>query len=298
MANRVYWAPSTDANIYSYLLETAAAEAGPWSTLTTILHSESTDATKYANGRFFYDHVAGTSTTWYRVTAIDSLAQSSSPYVFQVGEPSLGFKTEVDICNMALLFCGSKRQIASLSDVTPEAQACSSLYSQTRDFLLTEIWWPFATKRETLTALTETTDGATSYKTRSPWGYMYLAPLDMLTDQYVNSGMITPTADARIPYSLEPSDAATRMVILCNELDPELVYTAQVTATTLFPSYFVDALAWRLATNLILPLSMKPEYAKLLETKAEMMFRRAAMLALRHGQEEIEPDSEFVRVRA
>lgn len=296
MANRVTWAPSTDTDIYSYLLQSSSAEAGPWSTLDTILHNISNPAV-YSAGRFFYDDAAGTATTWYRLYATDSLGQSSTPLVFQVGEPLIGFKTEVDICNMALLFCGNKRQLISLNDGTPEAVACSAFYSQSRDALLMETAWPFATRREVLTAMTETVDGVTSYSTRTPWGYMFPAPIDMLTDQYVHSGLSSPAYDQRIPYAIEPNDAGTRLVILCNEIDPELVYTAQITSTTLFPRYFIDALAWRLATALILPLTLKPEYAKLLEGKAEMAFRRAVMMASRHGQEEIQPDSEFIRVR-
>jgi uncharacterized phiE125 gp8 family phage protein len=80
MANRVTWIPSTEADIASYRLESAATEAGPFATLATITHNLA-DPSVYdtAAGVFFYEDAAGALTTWYRLIAIDSTANESQP---------------------------------------------------------------------------------------------------------------------------------------------------------------------------------------------------------------------------
>lgn len=53
--------------------------------------------------------------------------------------------SEVDICNLALLDCGAAF-ITSLSEDSVEAKTCALLYPLTRDKLLREHKWNFATK--------------------------------------------------------------------------------------------------------------------------------------------------------
>lgn len=80
MSNRVTWQPSSDPAIYSYVLQ-ESADAVTWAALATIV-----DAPRSAlnanydvtNAVFFYTHAAGTATTWYRLAAVDTLAQQSA----------------------------------------------------------------------------------------------------------------------------------------------------------------------------------------------------------------------------
>ena len=53
--------------------------------------------------------------------------------------------SEIDICNLALLDCGAAF-ITSLAEESVEAKACSLLYPLTRDKVLREHRWNFATK--------------------------------------------------------------------------------------------------------------------------------------------------------
>ena len=89
MATTVYWNPSGDANIDHYLVEYASAEAGPFSSLATVNHDTGDSALYDAErGQFYYTHAGGTSSTWYRLAAVDDSAQQSAYSTpFQAGTP-------------------------------------------------------------------------------------------------------------------------------------------------------------------------------------------------------------------
>jgi len=93
MSNRVVWTPSTDLSIDHYVLQ-SSADALAWGTIATITHDLLNTAVFDAvAGVFYFVDGAGTNSTWYRVQAIDSLAQASPWSVpFQAGSVvPLGF---------------------------------------------------------------------------------------------------------------------------------------------------------------------------------------------------------------
>lgn len=77
MSARITWQPSTDADIASYDLEKAASIGGPWSLLANVPHNLAGANWDSANTVFFYLDATGSETTFYRLTAIDALAQRS-----------------------------------------------------------------------------------------------------------------------------------------------------------------------------------------------------------------------------
>jgi hypothetical protein len=79
MSIRVTWQPSTDPIIASYLLEKSAAPGGPWATVATVPHTIPGANWDSVNTVFFYVDSSGNESTFYRLTAIDSLGQSSAP---------------------------------------------------------------------------------------------------------------------------------------------------------------------------------------------------------------------------
>jgi len=96
MSVRLSWLPSTDADIASYDIERSASVGGPWTFLANVLHvlpGPNWDADKE---EFFYNDSAGTSSSYYRIVAIDQLNQrspASAPFrvsdALAVGPPSL-----------------------------------------------------------------------------------------------------------------------------------------------------------------------------------------------------------------
>jgi hypothetical protein len=104
MSARITWQPSTDADIDRYELERAVSIGGPWALLQTITHNLS-DAGVYdpIDSVFFYVDVLGTSSTYYRLTAIDALNQRSpvSP-PFRAAGPSAGSPALVNVVSIVV----------------------------------------------------------------------------------------------------------------------------------------------------------------------------------------------------
>ena len=75
--------------------------------------------------------------------------------------------SRVDICNLALLFCGSGSKITSLTDNSAAARALNASYDLIRKAELRANYWSFALKRDALPA------------SASPpaWGYTNAFPL-------------------------------------------------------------------------------------------------------------------------
>lgn len=89
MSNTVRWLPSQEDDIDSYRVENAADSAGPWSPLVTITHDLG-DPTVFDGTYFYYEHVAGSVSDWYRIIAIDATALEStpsSPFTVTAGPP-------------------------------------------------------------------------------------------------------------------------------------------------------------------------------------------------------------------
>lgn len=206
-------------------------------------------------------------------------------------------RADSEIVNAALALCGVKRQVGSIGDGTPEANAGAVLYPIARDGLLGEADWPFATRRKTLTART---DGATvpSYVSRTNWSYSYSLPDDFLYAQSITvSGNRSPTIEARIPYAIEAGDQGTGLLLLCDTLDPELVYTCKGADVGSYPPLFTEALIWRLASMMVLPLAVNPQYANMLAQQAQIHLRKAIASSLHQQEEGPVPDSETITVR-
>lgn len=196
--------------------------------------------------------------------------------------------TPAQICNVALLRVGQRQLVDSLDDKSLQAQTCKAIYAATRDGLLEKFSWPFATARATL-ALTSST--------RSGWAYTYRQPPNCLKPRYIWPGTRAPQAASRIPFAQELDDNASGFLICTDQAQPELVYTAQIAIEALFPALFVQALAWALAVELCLSLPIKPQVALAMQTGLRQAQAEAIASSARVGQEDPEPDSEFVTIR-
>jgi hypothetical protein len=160
--------------------------------------------------------------------------------------------TEASICNVALLRVGQRQTIDSLEEATTEAMACKALYPFARDSLLEEVWWSWATKRQVL---------ALTAETRTGWSYVYAFPSDCVTARYLSASVRFPAEDQTIPFAFEASDDGTARVLLTDQESAELVYTAGITNPNLWSAMARDALAWRLAADLVSALPVKPQLA-------------------------------------
>lgn len=172
----------------------------------------------------------------------------------------------VDICNLALARLGDEATVSSIDPPEGSAQAehCARFYPIARDSMLEAHQWTFCTKR---------TNPPLIATTINQWAYAYAVPADLMdviavmdtnaSDDFsqplvidnqvlgsTSTGMGTYTPQ---PYSLETLEDGTA-VILTNQDNALIRYTARITDTTKFPAKFVDALAWLLASHLAGPL--------------------------------------------
>lgn len=173
---------------------------------------------------------------------------------------------QIEICNVALSRVGAG-SIQSLTEATREARACRTHYELARDAALRDHDWPFARKRADLAVLTETVDD---------WDYVYQYPADCVAARLIlNVASVDPKD--RIPFEVGVNAAKSSRVILTDEEDAILVYTALVSNTVVYDALFVDALAWRLAAELAVPLRA--------ETSLQQTFLRQYLLQLGSAKE-------------
>jgi hypothetical protein len=211
----------------------------------------------------------------------------------------MAITSAVHVANAALARIGQSARITSLSATSTAALACNQFYDSARRELLEEYRWRFATKRAALAQL-----GALS---RTEWGYVYALPADFLAAQFINAGVRDEQVprDDRIPFTTEWDDdagVAGAEVLLTDvapvaDQAPELVYTFDQTVVSSWAESFKNAVAWRLAAEICLPLAVKPDRARLAYDMAQSSLNAAIAQAERGRQADPPPESEFITAR-
>lgn len=194
--------------------------------------------------------------------------------------------TEVQIANLALARIGHSQRITALaSETTPAARACNLFYEPMRDSVLRDFAWPFASKIEAL-ALVE-------QDPNDDWGYSYRYPTDCIRALRMVTGDRGPVG--RPPFEVSSDDSG--LVIYTDQADAVLKYTWRIEDPALFAPDFAEALAWRLAAEIVVPLSLNDS----LEQRARVAYARSVLraqaMALEEGQPDTDLDSEFIRAR-
>ena len=158
----------------------------------------------------------------------------------------------VEICNLSLSLLGVG-PIASLQEQTAQAQHCRVFYDQARDATLAARWWAFASAA---VDLVQRTSG-----TFPGWACVYGHP-DALTVRKVGGTEIftgEPSQDFRV--YVDTGDGLRK--IATNVEGAKAEVTAKIMDPTLFEPLFVDALVWRLAAYLAIPLRGDPKMQEL-----------------------------------
>lgn len=144
----------------------------------------------------------------------------------------------VAIWNKALSGClGERAAISQPDEQSAAAAVCRLHYDTTRDTLLAMHDWTFARRRVSLADI------------GSPpqlWGFRYQLPAQCIRDRRITPAMIGQAV--RYEIASDVDDQGGDIQVLYADVSPaELVYTARVTNTELYPPMFVEALAWSLA---------------------------------------------------
>jgi hypothetical protein len=203
--------------------------------------------------------------------------------------------SDAGICNIALIRIGQLQRINALTDPSEAARACKDLYDDARDAVLADHRWRFATGRADLATLASTT--------RAGWQFAATLPADFLIARYVqdpNNVVRAPIEEDRIPFEIEDDSQAGGTggaIILVDYEGLELVYTRRIKNPVRFPPHFVDALAFKLASDLAFGLAKKPQLGTAMLQAYGFALERAVARDLNQAHEDPEPESELVRVR-
>ncbi len=176
---------------------------------------------------------------------------------------------DVDICNVALSLIGGQA-ITSLDDGSINAKRCKAQYDLARQYLLTEISWPFARKQVALALVgaESGTDENLAGDGQAPiagWKYTYGYPADCLkvvdikpdttTGNYsVYSNTRTPITvqNGIVEYvqAIQKIGTENYRVLATNKQAGLLVYVSDVTETEFYSSDFNNLFAYYLCAKL------------------------------------------------
>lgn len=150
---------------------------------------------------------------------------------------------KVDVFRMAVARSGGYAKISSDEDASKEASVCRVFWEPALRSTLEDHDWDFARRAKAVALLTEE---------HSDYAYAYKFPNDCLAPRRIVNPAGTDLTDpkTRIPMETRMNIAGTDRVILTNQEDAELIYTAYTDVVGLFTPGFVDALAWRLAAEI------------------------------------------------
>lgn len=151
--------------------------------------------------------------------------------------------TETEICQMALDHIGAT-QISDIAETSVEAETCRRFYDAARQHALRDFPWGFASTVEQLAEVTA--DPLFGYD------YCYYYPANCLFIRELK--LAIPNTDP-IPFKVALYSDAVGKVIVTNEPVAVAHYTYDVTNTELFDAAFLNALTWRLATDITMPLT-------------------------------------------
>lgn len=197
--------------------------------------------------------------------------------------------SDIEICNVALSRVAHTQPIVSFTEKSKAAELCAVFYTTLRDLVLADFPWPFAESIVNLADIGSPAPG---------WAYRYRYPANCLkVREIIQPGQRRSlTADLQPPYKIG-YDVGGR-VIHTDQPEAGVRFTFRVEDSTFFDPLFADALAWRLAMDLALPLSSKPDLQAFATQQFQLAMTKAEGSAFEESHDDPEPESEFVSVRS
>lgn len=213
--------------------------------------------------------------------------------------------SQLDIANRSLLSVGARVQISSLnpSDNSIEANAISVLWNPTFEALGRAAHWNCFRKQSLLSLVAaaagtaENPTGTTTIIPPTPWTYAYAYPSDCLAVRYVvpslpagasgsvpattisnSAPLFFPNNDGQIDFAISTfQDQLGNIitVVLTNQSQAQVVYTANYPNPALWDSQFQAAMVASLAAYLVPALSLSLPLMQMSIATAERIITQA-----------------------
>lgn len=193
--------------------------------------------------------------------------------------------SDVEISNQALGHIGISHEINSLDETSNEAEQAKRYFEPTRDALLRDFDWPFASRYKVLNLVANNPN--------DDWSYSYRYPSDCLAIRGFVLGKREATT--RIPYTVSSDD--TGRLIFTDLASAVIRQTTRITNTDLFDPSFVVGFAWRLAFNMAIPLSRSKEERDYALKQYLAWIGTAWTNASNESGQDAPPEAEVIRAR-
>ena len=192
--------------------------------------------------------------------------------------------SKIDVFNMALGHIGVSSTVADELERSPERVICSRYFDTCRDALFSykDMRWGFATSRVILADLGTPPLG---------WGYRYRYPNDCINALEI-VGQTGRTEPIELRPKFEIQFETDGRVILADIETAELIYTKRIEEVERWPSSFVEAMGYRLASMIVMPLKNDNGARNDLITLAEQF----AQIAMAASLNEAEPDGPIASI--
>jgi len=194
---------------------------------------------------------------------------------------------QVDIYNLALGNIGSSDVVASLEERSKQANVCNRFYDLARDSMLADFDWPFATRYETLALVADVAPG---------WAYAYEYPSDCLRLLSASNRAYWPAGDVTL-NRYQVAAGASGQIILSGNAGATAAYVSRVEEPGRMPTLFVEALGWKLASMIAMPLTNTRTVAETAAALYQQAVQAAWSAALNESDPRVEMQSEYVTVR-
>lgn len=200
--------------------------------------------------------------------------------------------TTTDISNRVLVMLGLQKIISSLSQDSAEAQALNVVFAPIQSWCFGIANWNFARNTTGLTSVkgptpSNPTAWSSTYPS-PPWLYEYPVPADFIRAIYITNSAPAQTAGylgepQRFAVSNDTISAVEQTVILTNQVNAVLIYTANIADPTAWPWYFERLVVIALAHGVCLSLTRSPQLFSELSEMLEQQINIATQMNMIEG---------------
>ena len=149
----------------------------------------------------------------------------------------------ISICNKALGFFVQSAGINSLTENSVEANICRRYYDGALASVLSEYPWRWAEVSSPMALTSDTV--------RPGFSYVYTMPASCARVLKV----VSASGDVNTPLRFSVGHSSSGRVLFCDVSDAVAFYTSAATDPTEFPPLFAEALTWRLAAEIVVPIT-------------------------------------------